>query len=205
VLAGRIANKQMKYLDIQLRVYQLISEQFYVSLEEINSHKFLSDFHADSLDGVELVMMVEDAFNFHITDDEAEKYFSANVLIQEIVSFVADKLATQIPTQTKESPKMSLANIKLASFDYTKADGTTRSRSVVVVDESDERVLGLEIKNGDLTAVQPYLAYTAELAEITEHLKAKYGLNDKTKPLPYKSFKQTGIAARNDVDLTIDL
>jgi acyl carrier protein len=42
---------------------------------------FINDLNADSLDGVELVMTVEDEFNIDITDEEAENATSVKLLI----------------------------------------------------------------------------------------------------------------------------
>lgn len=193
---------------IQDTIRYNLAEQLGLDVNQLDNSQTFADLGADSLDCVELVMVTEDVFGFEITDDDADRFFNFNNSIQHVTDYVVGRLnavPATLPATLPAKSNMSLANIKLASFDYTKDDGSRSARSVVVVDESPDRVLGLEVKNGDLTAVQPYLAYTAELAEITLHLKAKYGLNDKTKPLPYKSFKQAGINARNDVDLTIDL
>lgn len=98
---------------------------------------------------------------------------------------------------------MSLANIKLSNFTYRKASGDTSTRSVVVLEEGTDRIMAVEIANGDLTAVQPYLAYLAELEDLKEHLKAKHGLDDMK--LPFKSFLNAGISAQTTTTLTIDL
>lgn len=98
---------------------------------------------------------------------------------------------------------MSLAKIQLSNFTYRKAAGDTSKRTIVVVDEAPDRILALEIKNGDLTEVQPYLSYTAELEEIKEHLRAKYGIDNKK--LPFKSFLLSGVTQRTDTTLQINL
>ena len=100
---------------------------------------------------------------------------------------------------------MSLAKIQLSRFTYKKDSGEVSKREIVVVEEGVDRVLALEIKDGDLTEVQPYLAYAAELEELKEHLKAKHGLDDKSKKLPFKSFLHRGISSRDDNTLVIDL
>ena len=52
----------------------LIVEQLGVSREEVvASASFVDDLGADSLDIVELVMSMEEAFNIEIPDDDAEK------------------------------------------------------------------------------------------------------------------------------------
>lgn len=98
---------------------------------------------------------------------------------------------------------MSLATIKLSNFTYRKVGGDTSKRQVVVLEEGADRIMAVEVIDNDLTTVQPYLAYLAELEDLKEHLKAKHGLNDLK--LPFKSFLNTGISAQTTTTLTIDL
>jgi len=57
-----------------MRMTDLIVEQLGVSREEVvTSASFVDDLGADSLDIVELVMSMEEAFNIEIPDDDAEK------------------------------------------------------------------------------------------------------------------------------------
>jgi acyl carrier protein len=57
-----------------MRMTDLIVEQLGVSREEVvASASFVDDLGADSLDIVELVMSMEEAFNIEIPDDDAEK------------------------------------------------------------------------------------------------------------------------------------
>jgi acyl carrier protein len=56
------------------RVREIIVEQLGVSTEEIKPEaSFIDDLGADSLDIVELVMALEEAFDVEIPDDDAEK------------------------------------------------------------------------------------------------------------------------------------
>ena len=56
------------------RVSEIIVEQLGVSAEEIIPEaSFIDDLGADSLDIVELVMAMEDAFEMEIPDEDAEK------------------------------------------------------------------------------------------------------------------------------------
>ena len=58
----------------QDRVSEIIVEQLGVSAEEIKPEaSFIDDLGADSLDIVELVMAMEEAFDIEIPDDDAEK------------------------------------------------------------------------------------------------------------------------------------
>jgi acyl carrier protein len=57
-----------------MRMTDLIVEQLGVSRKEVvASASFVDDLGADSLDIVELVMSMEEAFNIEIPDDDAEK------------------------------------------------------------------------------------------------------------------------------------
>lgn len=59
---------------MQEKVKQIISEQLGVDEAEITaSASFVDDLGADSLDQVELVMALEEAFDLQIPDDDAEK------------------------------------------------------------------------------------------------------------------------------------
>ena len=56
------------------KVKQIISEQLGIEETEITpSSSFADDLGADSLDQVELIMALEEAFELEISDEEAEK------------------------------------------------------------------------------------------------------------------------------------
>ena len=56
------------------KVKQIISEQLGVEESEVTpSASFIDDLGADSLDTVELVMALEEAFDIEIPDEDAEK------------------------------------------------------------------------------------------------------------------------------------
>jgi acyl carrier protein len=60
--------------DITEKVKQIVSEQLGVDEGEVTpSAAFVDDLGADSLDQVELVMALEEAFEIEIPDEEAEK------------------------------------------------------------------------------------------------------------------------------------
>lgn len=59
---------------IHEKVNKIIVEQLGVKIEEITPESsFIDDLGADSLDTVELVMALEEAFDTEISDEEAEK------------------------------------------------------------------------------------------------------------------------------------
>lgn len=59
---------------MQDKVYSLITEHLDVPLEKITPQaKFVEDLGADSLDIVEMMMSLEEAFGIDIPDEEAEK------------------------------------------------------------------------------------------------------------------------------------
>ena len=60
--------------DIEQRVKKIVAEQLGVAEDEIKlESSFVDDLGADSLDTVELVMALEDEFEFEIPDEQAEK------------------------------------------------------------------------------------------------------------------------------------
>jgi acyl carrier protein len=60
--------------ELMEKVRQIISEQLGIDEAEITpSASFTEDLGADSLDQVELVMALEEAFNLEIADEDAEK------------------------------------------------------------------------------------------------------------------------------------
>ena len=71
--------------EIEKRVKNIVSEQLGIKLEDIkNESKFVDDLGADSLDTVELVMALEDAFECEIPDEEDEKITTVKEAIEYI-------------------------------------------------------------------------------------------------------------------------
>jgi acyl carrier protein len=71
--------------EIVEKVRQIISEQLGVDEAEVTAGaSFVDDLGADSLDQVELVMALEEAFDLEITDEDAEKIRT----VQESIDYV---------------------------------------------------------------------------------------------------------------------
>ena len=67
------------------KVKQVISEQLGVDEAEVTpSASFVDDLGADSLDQVELVMALEEAYDLEISDADAEKILT----VQDAISYI---------------------------------------------------------------------------------------------------------------------
>ena len=70
---------------VEARVKEIIVEQLGVNADQVTPDaKFIEDLGADSLDTVELVMALEEAFGHEIPDEEAEKLQSVGDVIKYI-------------------------------------------------------------------------------------------------------------------------
>ena len=74
--------------DIEQRVKKVIAEQLSINEADIkNESAFIEDLGADSLDTVELVMALEDAFKIEIPDDQQEKLRT----VQQAIDYIQVK------------------------------------------------------------------------------------------------------------------
>lgn len=73
--------------DIQAQVTEIVVEQLGVNADEVTADaSFIDDLGADSLDTVELVMALEEAFDCEIPDEEAEKITTVSEAVKYINS-----------------------------------------------------------------------------------------------------------------------
>ena len=74
---------------IEEQVKNIVAEQLGVKEEEVtNDASFVDDLGADSLDTVELVMALEEAFECEIPDEEAEKITT----VQQAIDYISNNV-----------------------------------------------------------------------------------------------------------------
>jgi len=74
-------------MSVEQKVREIIVEQLGVEESQVTDEaKFVDDLGADSLDTVELVMALEEAFDLEIPDEDAEKITSVGDAINYINS-----------------------------------------------------------------------------------------------------------------------
>ena len=72
-------------MSVEQKVKSIVAEQLGVAIEEVkNESSFQDDLGADSLDVVELVMALEEAFGCEIPDEEAEKITTVQAAIDYV-------------------------------------------------------------------------------------------------------------------------
>jgi acyl carrier protein len=82
--------------DIQNRVQVIIGEQLKMEADTITPEKlFLDDLAADSLDSVEIVLALEEEFNFQVKDEDVEKIISVQNAIDYVIANKQEKKAEE--------------------------------------------------------------------------------------------------------------
>ena len=75
--------------DIEERVKKIVIEQLGVDGAEVTPDaSFVEDLGADSLDTVELIMVLEEEFGIEIPDDDAEKIAK----VKDAVKYIKDRV-----------------------------------------------------------------------------------------------------------------
>ncbi len=79
----------MDVKEIEAKIKEIIVEQLNVDESEVTPDaSFIDDLGADSLDIVELVMAIEEAFDIEIPDEDAEKIRT----VKDAIEYVKNKL-----------------------------------------------------------------------------------------------------------------
>ncbi len=77
-------------MDIEEQVKNIVVEQLGVSVDEVVPEaSFVDDLGADSLDLVELVMVLEEEFGKEIPDEDAEKIKT----VQDAINFIKNNMS----------------------------------------------------------------------------------------------------------------
>lgn len=75
--------------ELEKRIKEMISLQVAIPIEEISSNMdFINDLNFDSLDVVEIAMMLEDEFGITIKDEDADRLTTLSV----VVDFIEEKI-----------------------------------------------------------------------------------------------------------------
>jgi len=75
--------------DVFDRIVKVVSEELAISEDEITEDaSFIDDLGADSLDGVELIMALEEEFDIEIPDEDAEEIAT----VSDAVDYIEENL-----------------------------------------------------------------------------------------------------------------
>jgi acyl carrier protein len=75
-------------MSVEEKVKEIISKQLGVDADKVTPESsFIDDLGADSLDTVELVMALEEAFNIEIPDEDAENI----IKVQDAIKYIDEK------------------------------------------------------------------------------------------------------------------
>jgi len=78
-------------MNIQATIISLTAKQLGIGEDEISlDSNFMDDLGADSLDTVELVMLMEDEFGIEIPDDEVETMYTVKEMLNYITMHYSD-------------------------------------------------------------------------------------------------------------------
>jgi acyl carrier protein len=79
-------------MSIEEKIIEIISQKLNLSKDQVKPEaSFVDDLGADSLDLVELVMAMEEAFGMEVPDEDAEKLRTVKDVIEYVKAKVGDK------------------------------------------------------------------------------------------------------------------
>ena len=79
----------MRMNNVTERIKDIIEEQLFIDRDEITSESnIFTDFNADSLDFVEVLLSVEDVFDIEIPDEDADEMAT----VADLIRYVEGKL-----------------------------------------------------------------------------------------------------------------
>jgi len=88
--AGRRKRKDLAMNDIATRTRQVVAARLGPGAQGApDGARFVEDLHATSLDQVELIMSIEDAFGIEVPDAASEKIFTVGDLVAFVQTTVA--------------------------------------------------------------------------------------------------------------------
>lgn len=78
----------MDQADIRNKVIGILAHILKISKEAIKDESTLESLGADSLNRVQIVMELEDAFNVEISDDDAERLTTVNSTVEHMLKLL---------------------------------------------------------------------------------------------------------------------
>lgn len=75
-------------MNLEQHIKELVSKQLSVPLSKVQNHSTLmDDLDGDSLDTVELILVIEEEFGIELQEDDAEKIRT----VQDLIDYVAGR------------------------------------------------------------------------------------------------------------------
>ncbi len=79
-------------MSIEEKVIELVAQKLNLSKDQVKlESSFVDDLGADSLDLVELVMAMEEAFGLEVPDDDAEKLRT----VKDVVDYIKERVGNE--------------------------------------------------------------------------------------------------------------
>jgi acyl carrier protein len=74
---------------VETKVKEIIAEQLNISIDQIKSDsRLMTDFGMDSLDAVEIILSLEDAFGVEIPEEEKDNFST----VKDIITYIERKV-----------------------------------------------------------------------------------------------------------------